>query len=339
MAIRSYPWLDGFDYYATDRLTYKWASASNIHVSPTSGRRNSGCITPTGAGYLVSREFESWNTDTEVWEPVSFFSVAFAVFRQTPDAFKVIAESAGSTAEFEFEFTCSGRIGYRKAGGTWYYTDGIIPMGEWCHVFLYIEARQSIAVIQGRDSHGNMLIDDLIDGFALGWTFSADALFATWRIEAAVCGNWRIDDLYIQDALFKEATALGDCRIDALEMINDAPTSEYDLWTISSGTSFFAAVNQVPEYATSLDEGAVFGCTTAGLTHQPDTIPAVQLNAWAKYELADQGFVIYAGSNQSTFITPTTTEDGYSFTWTENATAPWMIDELNITIFGVGQSD
>lgn len=338
MAIRSYPWLDGFDYYATDHLLYKWADASEIHVSPTGGRRNSGCITPTGAGYLVSRPFESWDTITESWVAVTHFSIAFAVFRQTVDAFKVIAESSGNTGEFEFELTCSGRIGYRQTGGTWYYTDGIVPMGEWCHVFLHISTDGPLAMITAIDSDGDYLITDLIDGSALGWTFDGSPLFSTWRVEAAVCGNWRMDDLYVNDAYFKTAD-YGDCRIDALEMVDDDPASEYAEWTLSAGSSFAGVVNQVAETATATSVSATFACVNSMIGHNPTSVYAVQSNAWATDLGAGCGVYLTAGSNDSDFLDVQPSEDGLTYTWTQNTGSPWDQDTVNAATIGVQVSD
>lgn len=338
MAIRSYPWLDGFDYYATDRLTYKWASASEIHVSPTGGRRNSGCITPTGAGYLVSRDMETWNDELGVYEPLTHASIAFAVFRQTVDAFKVIAESAGNTSEFEFDFTCSGRIGYRQTGGTWYYTDGIIPMGEWCHVYLYINTSNPWAIVSACDSHGNSLIYDFIAGFDLGWTFDGSPLFSSWRIESAVCGNWRIDDLYIQDSIFKTGN-LGDCRIDALEMVDDDPASEYAAWTLSYGDRFAAVVNQIPETATATSVSATFACVNSMIGHNPTSVYAVQSNAWATDLGAGCGVYLTAGGNDSDFLDVQPSEDGLTYTWKQNLGSAWNQDAVNAATIGVQVSD
>lgn len=338
MAIRSYPWLDGFDYYATDRLTYKWASASNIHVSPTGGRRNSGCITPTGAGYLVSRPFEVWNLNSEAYTPAESFSIAFALIRQTPDAFKVIAESSGNTAEFEFEFTCSGRIGCRQIGGTWFYSDSIIPLGEWCHVFLYIDGFANCFII-ALDSQGRLLMSENMAGVDLGWGFEETFLFETWRIESAVCGNWRIDDLYIQTTSWKYSAALGDCRIDALEMIDDDAGSEYAEWTLSAGVRFADVVNQVPENATATTISAQFNCVNSMLPHTPDSIFAVQSNAWTTDLEAGCGVYLNVGANESDFLDVPVSEGGIVFTWEQNMGDPWDVASVNSAVVGVRVSD
>jgi hypothetical protein len=335
MAIRSYPWMDGFDYYATDRLTYKWASASNIHVSPTGGRRNSGCIVPTGAGYLVSPDFESYNPTTEAWVDCEFLSISFALYRQTLDAFKVIAQPIGGYQDIEFEFTCSGRIGYREGGGTWYYTDGIVPFCEWCHVTLYYDFDNYIC-IRVLDSHGNVLIDDLISGFELGFTDLNFGVLKSWRIESAACGNWRIDDLYINAAIFKDVLLIGDCRIDALEMASDDPSSDYDFWTFTSLEDFSYTVSQRPETVTSNDVSAKFACYHAGVPHDPASITALQVNIWDE-RLGTAGFFITSGGETtSEFIDATVTaETGHCYTWTTLDGNPLTKDAVNAAAIGV----
>lgn len=335
MAIRSYPWLDGFDYYATDRLTYKWASASNIHVSPTGGRRNSGCIVPTGAGYLVSPDFESYNPTTEEWINCEFFSVSFALYRQTLDAFKVIAEPVSGYLDVEFEFTCSGRIGYREEGGTWYYTDGIVPFCEWCHVTLYYDWNQYL-YIKAIDSKGDVLIDELIAGFDIGFVDSLPApVLKSWRIESAVCGNWRIDDLYITTLIFKDAAALGDCRVDSLEMATDDPASEYAEWTFSGADDFAYTVSQRPETVTANTTDATFACQHGGIAHEPDTIHALQANVWAE-KLGGAGFYLTADAEDSDLVADSVTaETGYCYTWKEIGGNPITFEVANVAKIGV----
>ena len=338
MAIRSYPWLDGFDYYATDRLTYKWASASNIHVSPTGGRRNSGCIVPTGAGYLVSPDFEVYDPSAAEWIDCEYFSISFALYWQTLDAFKVIAESTIGYLDVEFEITCSGRIGYREEGGTWYYTDGIVPLAEWCHITLYYDMNNYI-YIRALDSHGDVLTEEVISGFDLGFTNNNAPVLKSWRIESAVCGNWRIDDLYINTVIMKDALLIGDCRVDALEMNADDPASEYAEWTFSSLEDFAYTVSQRPETVTANEISATFACQHGGIAHEPDTIHALQANAWAE-KLGGTGFYLTADAEDSFYVNgDVVAETGYCHTWKEIDGNPITFEVANVAKIGVKCSD
>jgi hypothetical protein len=343
MAIRSYPWMDGFDYYATDRLTYKWASASNIHVSPTGGRRNSGCIVPTGAGYLVSQPFEIETypePETLLWQSGNQIGIGFAIYRQSLEPFHLLIANDTSATVFEVEFTCSGRIGYRIAGETWQYTDGAVPFGEWFHFSMLLGSNGPDLWLNAVDNRGQIIIQDYLLLSDLGWSFAEEYTFSIIRIEAAVCGHWRIDDLYVINSTDPK-TNPGDTRIDVMEMVSDEESSEYAEWTLSSGSTFAGVVSQRPEDATANSVNAAFACYPNGLPHEPGYVRSLQVNAWVE-KLGGAGFNLTAGIEESTAISAdAAAETGYSHSWTaiDNQGMTELAAIINTLPYGVKCSD
>jgi hypothetical protein len=132
--------LDGFDYYSTEELPYKWRSPVNLHVAKSGGRRGSGCLTCTGADAELTTPVIASGSVASGGEgggavATQAVTLGLAINRQRPEAFE-IDFMAGDEVVATLRVTELGSI--ECVGAETVSLSNILPIGEWVFVSMAV---------------------------------------------------------------------------------------------------------------------------------------------------------------------------------------------------------
>lgn len=127
--------LDGFDYYSTAELPYKWRNPVNLHVAKSGGRRGSGCLTCTGADAELTSQAVASGTLSVSGEAtisaVQGVTLGLAINRQRPEAFDIDL-LAGNEVAATIRVTELGSI--ECVGIDTVSLSNILPIGGWVYL-------------------------------------------------------------------------------------------------------------------------------------------------------------------------------------------------------------
>jgi hypothetical protein len=281
--------LDGFDYYSSERIQLKWVESFGMEILPTSGRRGSGGLTP---GVFDPEFSESCYIKSPIIVDTTGVTLGLAIRRLTEDPFtiRLTANGDGLVELVRYDVQFDGSISVVTNETTENLVTASIPLGEWVYIEIIAHINVGSSTVDGSftvypDTPSGSPYGDAY-AIATGYTVQPDS----FALHGAT-GNWIIDDLY-----FKAGTeGFGNARVDAIEA-DYTESDGWGTWTPSDGVSTLEAcvnASDSEESRYAINPGGGNGPNSLYFGYStpiPETIHATQINAWMSM---DPDVVVY----------------------------------------------